>query len=144
MSKQSPSVLCRDELSFQIAPLSCQSNVLIQQTPSACVAACPVDGERGGVQRSCAAPTILQHISGMPTPDSVDPTGDAAWRLVVAAGKPVYAGERERILGQRAKQTERLAMAAARRSRSLALAYSASLATAYAIIAADTLQRISP
>ncbi|EIE27680.1 NAD(P)-binding protein, partial [Coccomyxa subellipsoidea C-169] len=58
-------------------------------------------------------------------------------RFFNADGEPVYAREQERILGQRAKRTERLAAAAARRSRSLALAYSASLATAYALIAAD-------
>ena len=58
------------------------------------------------------------------------------------AGEPMYAAERERILGQRARRTERLAAAAARRSRNLAFAYSASLATAYAIIAADTLTRL--
>ena len=60
------------------------------------------------------------------------------------AGEAVYARERERIMGQRAKRTERLAAAAARRSRSLAFAYSVSLATAYAIIAADTLNRVTP
>jgi hypothetical protein len=53
----------------------------------------------------------------------------------------VYAGERERILGQRARRTERLAAAAARRSRTLALAYSASVAGAYLLMAADTLAR---
>ncbi len=56
----------------------------------------------------------------------------------------MYAAERERILGQRARRTERLAAAAARRSRNLAFAYSASLATAYAIIAADTLTHLKP
>ena len=60
------------------------------------------------------------------------------------AGKPVYAPERERILGQRAKRTERLAKRAARRSRTLALAYSASLAGAYLLMAADTLRRVQP
>jgi recombinational DNA repair protein RecT len=61
----------------------------------------------------------------------------------VVAGKPLYLPERERILGERAKQTERLAARAARRSRTLALAYSMSLAGAYLIMAADALARLS-
>ena len=61
--------------------------------------------------------------------------------LFAYAGKPVYASERERILGQRARRTERLAVRAARRSRTLALAYSASIAGAYLLMAADTLSR---
>ncbi|KAK9917725.1 hypothetical protein WJX75_007567 [Coccomyxa subellipsoidea] len=65
-------------------------------------------------------------------------------RFFNADGEAVYARERDRILGQRAKRTERLAAAAARRSRNLAFAYSASVATAYAIIAADTLARVKP
>ena len=37
------------------------------------------------------------------------------WRL--CAGEPVYPGERERILGQKARRTRRLAARAARRSK---------------------------
>lgn len=57
------------------------------------------------------------------------------------AGEPTYLPERERILGQRAQQTERLAAAAARRGEGLRLAYSLSIAASYLLFVVDGLQR---
>ena len=37
--------------------------------------------------------------------------------VTLCAGEPVYPGERERILGQKARRTRRLAARAARRSK---------------------------
>ncbi len=61
----------------------------------------------------------------------------------MGAGERLYLAERERILGEKAKQTERLATRAAQRSRTLALAYSLSLAGAYLLMAADTMARLN-
>ena len=52
-------------------------------------------------------------------------------------GDPIYAQEEERVMGQHAKRTERRAQRAARRSAGLGLAYGASLAAAYLILAVD-------
>ena len=49
-------------------------------------------------------------------------------------GRTLYASERERMYGQKKRRTERLAARAARRSRTLALAYSASVAASYLIL----------
>ena len=43
------------------------------------------------------------------------------------AGEPVYPGERERILGQKARRTQRLAARAARRSKVIPCCHSSSL-----------------
>ncbi|CAL5223855.1 g6440 [Coccomyxa viridis] len=56
-------------------------------------------------------------------------------RFFDGQGEPVYPGERERILGQKARRTRRLAARAARRSKELAMAYALSLAGAYLIMA---------
>jgi chlorophyll(ide) b reductase len=56
-------------------------------------------------------------------------------------GNPVYMPEQERIMGQKAKQTQRLAERAARRSYGLGYAYSMSMAAAYFFIMADALAR---
>ncbi|CAL8463628.1 g3162 [Coccomyxa elongata] len=92
-------------------------------------------GEAGRYIRFLTLPRALLRFIAAPL---------RANRFFNADGEPMYAAERERILGQRARRTERLAAAAARRSRNLAFAYSASLATAYAIIAADTLTHLTP
>jgi hypothetical protein len=60
-------------------------------------------------------------------------------RFVAHAGNPLYEKERERIMGQRAKRTARLALGAARRNRALAVAYSLSIAASYLIIVADSM-----
>ena len=55
------------------------------------------------------------------------------------AGEPLYLAEQERILSpSQAKVTRRLAQNAARQDRTLALAYSLSLALSYAILVADS------
>jgi len=54
-----------------------------------------------------------------------------------AKGTPVYPSEEERLRGQHAKRTERLARSAARRSSGLGLAYGMSIAAAYLILVAD-------
>lgn len=56
-------------------------------------------------------------------------------------GEAVYLPERERIMGQKRKVTERLADRAARRSHALAMAYSASMAASYLLILADSMAR---
>lgn len=56
-------------------------------------------------------------------------------RFFDAAGRPTYAAERERVLGRRAKRTERLAARRRRRSAPLGLAYSMSLAASYLLMA---------
>lgn len=56
-----------------------------------------------------------------------------AGRYFDSGGNAVYASERERVLGDAAKRTERLADKAARRTTWLALAYSASLAASYLV-----------
>ena len=58
-------------------------------------------------------------------------------RFFNAAGEAVYPSEAERLSGQHAKRTERLARGAARRSAGLGVAYGASIAAAYLILAAD-------
>lgn len=50
------------------------------------------------------------------------------------AGNKVYGGETERMSGQRQRRTERLAVRAARRSRTLGFAYSLSMAASFLII----------
>ena len=59
----------------------------------------------------------------------------------VLTGDAVYLPERERIMGQKRKVTERLADRAARRSHALAMAYSASMAASYLLILADSMAR---
>ena len=56
-------------------------------------------------------------------------------------GEAVYLPERERIMGQKRKVTQRLADRAARRSHALAMAYSASMAASYLLILADSMAR---
>ncbi len=56
-----------------------------------------------------------------------------AGRYFDGQGNAVYASERDRVLGDAAKRTERLANKAARRTSWLALAYSASLAASYVL-----------
>eukprot|EP00884_Botryococcus_braunii_P018479 jgi/Botrbrau1/5314/Bobra.0391s0026.1 len=56
-----------------------------------------------------------------------------------ANGNLLYESEKERILGQRARRTARLAEQAARRTRGLALAYSLSIAASYLIIVSDSM-----
>jgi chlorophyll(ide) b reductase len=56
-------------------------------------------------------------------------------RFFDAAGRPTYESERERVLGRRAKRTERLAARRRRRSAPLGLAYSMSLAASYLLMA---------
>lgn len=58
-------------------------------------------------------------------------------RYFDAEGNPVYPSEEERLNGQHAKRTQRLAERASRRSAGLGLAYSASIAAAYFILALD-------
>ena len=58
-------------------------------------------------------------------------------RYFDAAGNPVYPSEEERLNGQHSKRTQRLADRASRRSAGLGLAYSASIAAAYFILAID-------
>lgn len=55
------------------------------------------------------------------------------------AGEALYLGEKERIFGAaQSKATRRLALKAARQDRSLALAYSLSLAASFALLVADS------
>eukprot|EP00891_Asterochloris_glomerata_P001477 jgi/Astpho2/1477/Aster-05363 len=60
-----------------------------------------------------------------------------------SAGNATYFPERERIMGERSKQTERLAKQAARRNRALGLAYALSMAASYLFILADTSSTVS-
>lgn len=53
--------------------------------------------------------------------------------LYMDAGNRLYGDEIERISGQRQRRTERLAVRAARRSRTLGLAYSLSMAASLLI-----------
>lgn len=76
----------------------------------------------GALIRFCDSPTVLRLCQG--TPD----------RLCLCTGRRLYASERERMYGQKKRRTERLAARAARRSRTLALAYSASVAASYLIL----------
>ena len=57
-------------------------------------------------------------------------------RMRFCAGAVLYAPERERIFGSFAKQTARRAESVAKRSRNLALAYSASLTVSYLVLVA--------
>ena len=59
----------------------------------------------------------------------------------MSAGDAVYPSEKERIFGQKAKVTARLADKAARRSQALALSYSVSMVASYLLIWADSLAR---
>lgn len=65
------------------------------------------------------------------------------WTLThaMSAGEAVYPSEKERIFGQKAKVTARLADKAARRSQALALSYSVSMVASYLLIWADSLAR---
>ncbi len=59
-------------------------------------------------------------------------------RFFDASGQPVYAPERERILGKGAKATARRQAAARLRSSSLSVAYSLSLAVSVVALCLDT------
>jgi hypothetical protein len=76
---------------------------------------------------------------------SVCPRRDCCWQCPVARraiGERQFLDERERILGRKAKQTERLAARAARRDRQLALSYSLSIAISYLLIATSSLKAV--
>lgn len=60
---------------------------------------------------------------------------------MLSAGEAVYLAEKERIFGQKAKVTARLADKAARRSQALAMSYSVSMVASYLLIWADSLAR---
>lgn len=64
-------------------------------------------------------------------------------RVVCVAGEAVYSAEQERIFGQKAKVTARLADKAARRSQALAMSYSVSMVASYLLIWADSIARSS-
>ena len=61
--------------------------------------------------------------------------------LPLPAGNAVYLSEKERIFGQKAKVTARLAEKAARRSQALAMSYSVSMVASYLLIWADSIAR---
>ena len=61
--------------------------------------------------------------------------------LALPAGNAVYLSEKERIFGQKAKVTARLAEKAARRSQALAMSYSVSMVASYLLIWADSIAR---
>ena len=55
------------------------------------------------------------------------------------AGEAIFGSEQERIVGQLAKRTSRLAAAARRRSRPLALTFSATMAACYLVLSFSAL-----
>lgn len=57
--------------------------------------------------------------------------------ISATAGEAVYPPERQRILGERAKRTQRLQRAAARRGAPLRLAYSLAMAGCFLMMAAS-------
>ena len=65
--------------------------------------------------------------------------------LSLHTGRAKYQGEYERIMGQHAKRTTaRLAMRAGSRSRSLALAYSTTMAASYMLLMAHAASTMTP
>lgn len=62
----------------------------------------------------------------------------------MATGRPQYAGEYERIMGQNKLATKRRANRFARRSRALVLAYSTTMAASYLLLMAHALSQTAP
>ena len=73
-----------------------------------------------------------------PAPNLPLTTPTPPWRRTsTLPGNPVYPAEHQRILGERAKRTERLQRAAERRGAPLRLAYSLAMAACFLMIAAS-------
>lgn len=68
----------------------------------------------------------------------------AALTFPASAGRPVYLPESERLSGRHARLTQRLQKRAARRSGSLQLAYSLSMALSFFLIVSDALAKAPP
>lgn len=115
---------------------------------------CHLEGFQECRSASCGIPNVVHHRSQDPSSSSftsydtslANPCMRYAYEgaedyhtLIAHAGKPLYEKERERIMGQRAKRTARLAQGAARRNHALAIAYSLSIAASYLIIVADSM-----
>ncbi len=83
-----------------------------------------VTGQAGACAGAPASHTMLR----------LRASGSALTRRPARAGRRLYAPERERMYGAKKRRTARLAARAARRSRTLALAYSASVAASYLIL----------
>ncbi|PRW56950.1 putative chlorophyll(ide) b reductase chloroplastic isoform A [Chlorella sorokiniana] len=85
-------------------------------------------GDRGAAIRYLTPARVLAKLLAAPL---------RAGRYFDSNGDPVYPPERQRILGERAKRTQRLQRAAARRGAPLRLAYSFAMAACFLMIAAS-------